>query len=154
MGEMKFMTKIPPQLLLSIEGYVDYSPQSLNQIKNAYNSYGELLLSQYPLIVCALPASGDNLSDTVQLETPYILPIIDGNHRFRIGKTMFIQQYPSKIYSIYQAKLFFQHRGLINETYNTLSEWIKQGANDHIIKYNRVIFQQIDNEILPVMVNE
>jgi len=122
-GSPALQTNVHREFLYGIQNIEEFQPKGLNDLTIAFEILGEELFAKYPLACCALPRDLATDPSRIKYGVDYILTIMDGHHRRRVGDSYHVQNYPVDIYSVEQASRFFQHENS-HQTMQNLIGWI------------------------------
>ncbi len=147
-GPPKTRIILPHTLIYGIQEMHEYSASSLSKVAREIENHGMDFLIRFPLACCALPVNEAQIADQIFSNTPYILTIMDGHHRKRIGEEKGITEFPIELYSIVQASRFFQHRDRPDYTHKVLTEWLSNAEHKATFaQFNQVVFENLNDKL-------
>ena len=122
LGPPKCSLLLDEGLLYRTQGVSEFRGQTLANVRQAYLT-NKNFLQDAKLACCAYPLNSEHISDVLIEEAPYILPLMDGHHRLKVGREEFnVVDFPVEVFSILQAQRFY-HDINVNNTMAKLFEW-------------------------------
>lgn len=125
LGAPKCTLSLDCGLLYPTQGFNEFRSQTLANVRREYTANPDFLqIAQ--LACCAYPLNSEDISSDLVEGAQYILPLMDGHHRLKVGRDEHdLKYFPVEVFSILQAQRFYHDRNVSN-TMRKLFEWVKE----------------------------
>lgn len=145
LGAPKCTLSLDCGLLYPTQGLHEFRAQTLANVRREYSINPDFLQTAQ-LACCAYPLNSEHISSDLVEGAPYILPLMDGHHRLKVGRDEHeLTYFPVEVFSILQAQRFYHDRD-VSTTMKKLFEWITY-ANNIKSREQLVIVRFINNEL-------